>query len=486
MKNPFRIIIAFIISAASFVSLLLIGMILMRSVPLPVSSANNYITISGTPVFVLDLWEAASHFDDADVISGPIDYSTPGRHRIELALQRGIRSAYSHAYLFVLELITDKYISINSPLPDPIEFIANYNILTEPIDIKIISDIPQTDEIGTKTIVLKVLDYEFTANIHIYDPYPPTAEGLSLVREIGEYAYAHEFVTNIFSHSQITFIGFLREPDFYTARTQTVYIVIASTPGNQAIIESELIILPNLIPPEITGVRDISIMRSGSLILRQGVQAFDFFGEDIDFTVDSSNVDVNTIGRYEITYIAIDRWGNETRVPAYVYIVPVDVNWVNNRIDEILASITNPDMTQVQKARAIFNWVGRNISYTATVRHPTDIENVYHALRFRTGNCFVFYSTAEMLLTRAGIPNRPIERVGVGVRSSHRWHLINPDNIGWHHFDTTPLNTSVAHLVDRFMFTSSQAVEFTDLIRRVVGSINYYTYDRELFDDIVW
>ena len=479
MKIP-RIVMWLVVAITLAGSLFLIGVIIMSNIPLTVASANDHIIITGTPVVALDLWEEAG-----DITNTPIDYETPGRHRIDFTLQRGIRSADSHAYLYVLEIVEDIYIPIMSDLPDPVEFIANYDILDTPVDIRITSDIPQLDKIGTKTISFEVLEQEFNINIHVYDPYPPTADPVSIELEIGETASARQFLTNIFSYSPVNLVEFVEEPDFLNDGTQIIHIRIRNTAGNISIIEAELVILPNLIPPTITGVRDLTITRGGSLILRQGVQAFDILGEEVELVVDNGGLDSNTIGSYLITYTATDRWGNIATEQAYVNIVGVDVDWINNRIDEILAGITNPDMTQVQKARAIYNWVGGNVSYSATTRHPTDLENVNHALRFRTGNCFVFYSISEILLTRAGIPNRRVDRVHSG-RFNHRWHLINPDNLGWHHFDTTPLNSRVAGYINRFMFTSSQAIEFTDIIQRVLGATEYYNYDRELFYDVVW
>jgi len=241
---------------------------------------------------------------------------------------------------------------------------------------------------------------------------------------------------------------------------------------------------PNEIPPIITGVENLTIRRFGTLLLRQNVAAYDVFGNQLEFFVDSQNVDVDTPGIYSIIYYTYDRYGNRTEVTAYVTVTDVDIDWVYSRVDEILAGITSSDASQVEQARAVHTWMTRNISYAATIGLSGRYENVYQGLRHRSGNCFVYYYTAEIMLTRLGIPNRRIDRSG--GETNHRWHLVNPDDMGWYHLDTSPHHVSVANQIDTFMFTSSQAAEYTQLIYTRLGRGNYYTYDKELHPDIVY
>jgi hypothetical protein len=92
----------------------------------------------------------------------------------------------------------------------------------------------------------------------------------------------------------------------------------------------------------------------------------------------------------------------------------------------------------------------------------------------------VFYAISELLLTMAGIPNMRIDRIP-GTTSTHVWNLINPDELGWHHFDTTPL---IVRQLDRFMFTQTQAEEFTRIINAEGQGRDYFTFDPELYPEI--
>ena len=108
---------------------------------------------------------------------------------------------------------------------------------------------------------------------------------------------------------------------------------------------------------------------------------------------------------------------------------------------------------------------------------PPGYDAANQALIGRRGKCVVFASITGVMLTRAGIPNMDILRVG-GI-TNHRWNLFNPDDLGWFHLDTGPNGG-----LDFFMFTSSQAREFS-VIRRQTGLTNYFTYDPTLYPEIM-
>jgi hypothetical protein len=95
-----------------------------------------------------------------------------------------------------------------------------------------------------------------------------------------------------------------------------------------------------------------------------------------------------------------------------------------------------------------------------------------------------FFSISEIMLTRAGIPNEQIDRIP-GTPLRHRWNLVNPDDLGWHHFDSFPSPFGVGR--QKAFFTDSQAEEFTHQFatREENPMNNYYTYDPSLYPTIV-
>jgi len=127
--------------------------------------------------------------------------------------------------------------------------------------------------------------------------------------------------------------------------------------------------------------------------------------------------------------------------------------------------------------------VRRNMTYSPVRTAPaTSYEGAYRALRDRRGNCFNYFSLSEVLLTRAGIPNMRIDRIP-GTPTRHRWNLVNPDNLGWHHFDANP--TRLELWAQTAFFTSSQARRFTRMYVEHDGTRDYFTYDPTLYPEIV-
>jgi hypothetical protein len=152
---------------------------------------------------------------------------------------------------------------------------------------------------------------------------------------------------------------------------------------------------------------------------------------------------------------------------------------VNEMSDNILNRIIKDDMTQREQAKAVFDWTVRNVGYTARGSHDSVYESAYRAMRGNSGDCFTFYAVMEVLLTRLGIENMRITRVG--GNSNHFWNLVNVGD-GWYHVDATPTRITI----NRFMFTDSQAEDYTNRMLRYQYPVrNYYVYDKTLYPEVV-
>jgi hypothetical protein len=67
----------------------------------------------------------------------------------------------------------------------------------------------------------------------------------------------------------------------------------------------------------------------------------------------------------------------------------------------------------------------------------------------------------------------------------HYWNLINPDELGWHHFDSMPFPSVLGVNPQMYMFTNSRSVYFANLIASRHGGTTYFTFDPELYPEIV-
>ena len=421
----------------------------------------------------------------SDGFNGP--YSV-GVYRVQLSLRQGLRSANTAANLIVLDL---QNFEVEFDLPH-VEiwrsfFVQNlvHSGVFNFVDIRFAHDpdayFVTLCEVGIHAIELLINDEVFVAHVSVVDTTPPTAIIRDVAMYPGEIITADDFLVDVFDLSPIGRVEFLYDPDFFASGYQTVDIVVADIWDNEAFFQAELLIHHNNLPPVIIGAGDMEVMLGRPIMFRQGVSAYDAFGRLIAFNIDNSTVDAGRPGAYDVVYYAVDAWGNRVEANIVLHILNIDPDYVNERVDAILERILHDGMSQVEEARAIFDWVRANVRFTSDIRRDSAYEAAYAALTRRAGNCFVFFGISQVMLTRAGIPSLRIDRVPGSARTDHRWNLINPDGLGWFHFDSVP----PAIAIDTFMFTSSEAREFTRILNTRFGRLNYFYYDPSLYPEIV-
>lgn len=88
-----------------------------------------------------------------------------------------------------------------------------------------------------------------------------------------------------------------------------------------------------------------------------------------------------------------------------------------------------------ETAWEIFNWVHSNITYVPITESQTFEEAAFRGFSRKTGDCYVYFACAKMLLDCAGIPNLMVERYPV-IEHGHFWNLVQIDG-EWYHCDAT-------------------------------------------------
>lgn len=163
------------------------------------------------------------------------------------------------------------------------------------------------------------------------------------------------------------------------------------------------------------------------------VKATDDRDTKVKLTVDTSKVNFNKKGTYDITYIAEDKAGNVTKKKAKI---AVRVNDEYDRYaDQILNSIIKKDWSDTKKAIAIYDYVRGHMGYVEHSDHSSWEKAAVNAIRYGRGDCFSYYAISRLLLTRAGIPNIRVNRVRGAGR--HYWNMAYVQG-GFYHFDTCP------------------------------------------------
>ena len=89
----------------------------------------------------------------------------------------------------------------------------------------------------------------------------------------------------------------------------------------------------------------------------------------------------------------------------------------------------------IDTAWEIFNWVHSNVYYQPVSDSQTFEEAAFRGLTRKSGDCYVSFACAKMLLDCAGIPNLMVERYPI-VKSAHYWNLVQLGG-KWYHCDAT-------------------------------------------------
>ncbi|MCL2628885.1 MAG: transglutaminase-like domain-containing protein [Oscillospiraceae bacterium] len=411
-----------------------------------------------------------------------------GRVSVPLILDLGWRSLEATATLYVMVPLaqTTHEFRLEAPEINPVDLLSNAEIargIFFEVDF-VHKPFPlDTYDVGEYTLQLVLNDAPFEVLLVIEDTTPPSATSVSVVTNIGEPVEPGDFVTDVYDASGIASIMFANEPDVLLHREQLIEVIITDTFGNFATFTSSMTVILNDSPPIFDGVDIIESMVGQVVDYGAGVTVVDSFGRTLEFEVDDSEVDISKEGEYKASYIAHDLTGNMTSVPFTVLIISVDPADVLKQADDILESILEEDMSSTDKIRAIFTHIRGLVTLAESDDKPASIfEAAHQALTAKRGNSYNFSALAQVLLTRAEIPNMRIFRSS--DHPAHVWNLVNPYDDSWYHFDSMP--TKVREINDlMFMFTQKQADEFSEKLADRNAPAIYFSFDPEIYPDIV-
>ena len=344
--------------------------------------------------------------------------------------------------------------------------------------------IDKADEInflvpGLYPVVIKTGAYETPAVVKIQDTTPPKARVKSCRTYKNKSIPAENFVSSITDVSPVT-VRYKTRPDFSAEGNQTVYIILEDAYNNISEYTAQLTVIFDTTPPVISGELDKTIVEGGTISYRTGITVTDDYDTNVQLVIDSSQVNLNKAGSYTVIYSATDESGNKTTVKGTITVSAIDMNLVNQMADEILAKIIDNSMTKYEKARAIFNWVHGKMRYSSSLSPREIPQAAYNCFSRGSGDCYTYMAGSRVLLTRAGIENRTVQRIA-GAATPHYWNLVNTGG-GWYHFDVCPTPSNAVTISERFMFTESQARRYT---RIIPNREHYYDYDKSTVPEVV-
>lgn len=301
---------------------------------------------------------------------------------------------------------------------------------------------------GEYPLQIKVDDTLIDVVLVIKDTIPPAGEPVEQEVWLGDSVTAEQFVTNTRDVTTISY-SFKKEPDWQQPGRQAVVVVLSDTSGNTAEVASTLIILHDDEPPVIAGAVDQKVFIGDTISYRKDVTVTDNMDPDVQLEVDNSAVNLAVAGTYPVIYRAVDQSGNRTEVTVTITVAVKPEGYVSEAelyvlIDQVLAEIVKPGMTDLEILSEIFYWIADHINYTGTSDKSDWVKGAYLGITRGTGDCFNYFATAKAFLTRAGYETIPIERVK-DAKTRHYWNLVFY-NDAWYHFDPLP-NLAKYHYV---------------------------------------
>ncbi len=216
----------------------------------------------------------------------------------------------------------------------------------------------------------------------------------------------------------------------------------SSTPSSSAVKDTQA--------PVIEGAKDLEVYVGDAVSYKNGVSVIDDIDAKPELKIDNSKVDLSKPGVYEVTYTAIDASGNTSTpitVKLTVKVKPanfVDPEVIYAKADSILAQFIRDDMTDREKAEAVYVWTRRSVHLTygsapAGFDHESAdwLQTAYQLLNkdVPKGDCFYFFAVQKLLLQRLNIPTIDCEKIYDGD-SHHYWLLVSVDGgKNYYHFD---------------------------------------------------
>lgn len=318
---------------------------------------------------------------------------------------------------------------------------------------------------GTYAVELTARGQSFTSKLVIVDTVAPQAQAKPVILTQPGQAAPEDFVSEIVDATQVT-AAFQAEPDWAREGSQTVVVLLTDAAGNVTEISSSLLL--DTEAPVITGTKELEAYVDSTVAYKKGISVTDNVDADPTLEIDNSAVDLSKAGVYDVTYRATDAAGNTTAVTVSLTVREKPDNFVEPeviyaRVDAILAEFIRDDMTDREKAEAIYVWTRRDtghLTYGSAPHRDDYLQTANEFLDVRKGDCFYFFAIQKLMFERLGIPTIDVSKVkNFEGDSNHYWLLVSVDGgESYYHFDNV-WSKNLCLVTDQVLNDFSDAVD---------------------------
>lgn len=208
------------------------------------------------------------------------------------------------------------------------------------------------------------------------------------------------------------------------------------------------LIVADTTPPVFDNVDKVEVLKgNNNYDFLQDIKASDL--QDVTYDFITSKINFDKTGTYTMEVNAKDTSGNISFKSIQVIIKEEKTSLtqnskkgtydgttgqqqLDNLCDQILDTIIQENMSDKQKAYAVYQWVEGHIRYSGSMNVTDWRSGALTSLKYRKGNCLAFCYSSEALLTRLGFENIEVH----DRELTHYWNMVKVNN-GWYHFDTT-------------------------------------------------
>lgn len=297
------------------------------------------------------------------------------------------------------------------------------------------------DNPGQYPVKISKGSFQYNAVLEVVDTVAPNAIAQNVTIFAPNAVKPEDFLSDIQDATQVS-CRFEKAPDTNAEGTQQVTLILTDEGGNKTTLQAQLTVVIDTQAPKLSGVRNITTYVGDTVSYRSGVSASDDHDTAPQLEVDSTGVDLSTAGSYTVTYTATDAAGNKTEAQAQVTVLEkrenhVDPQIIYDAVDAILAKITTEDMTDRQKAEAVYVWTRLHFTYSGHTDTTDYIQSAYHFLKTKKGDCFGYFALQKLMLERMNIPTIDVRKVkNFPSDSNHYWLLVSIDGgENYYHYD---------------------------------------------------
>ena len=296
---------------------------------------------------------------------------------------------------------------------------------------------------GTYPVELKIGKDVFTSRLEIVDTVAPIAKGKDVTLYNPDNLEAELLVDGL---EDATAVKATVTPalDLSIITPQKVTVTLTDAGGNITKVESKVTIIADKEAPVIAGVHAMNVYLGDTVSYKSGVTVTDNLDPNPTWEVDSSKVDLSTIGSYDVTYTATDHAQNKTSLTVKLTVQKKPDNYVEPeviyaRVDAILDKFITDDMTDREKVEAVYVWThrGDHLIYGSAPERTDWLQTAYEFLDTKKGDCFWFFAIQKLMLQRLNIPTIDVKKVkNFPEDSNHYWLLVSIDGgKNYYHYD---------------------------------------------------